>query len=402
MATFTNTTSPTPFGFFDNDSAFQTEADSIVTFVKRSLGDDILSVELTKKQIWMCFERSFLEFGSIVNQYQARSNLTSLIGMSTGSYVSGSTQVGPHGKEQLLPRNTLQFLDRQAEPYAMEAGIGGSYNTISGSITLEDNRQDYDLYSELKDADDNVIFDTQSSGKKTKIKISEVFHFSPQANFRYFGSTSGVSYLANEFEFESFTPETIFYVLPVFEDILRASQMDISARVRRSNYSYKVVGTKIRVFPVPTNTGRINPPKKMYIRVLLAPDPFAPSYDDDSIYGVTDLSNIPYGNLTFSKVNSITRQWVRNYAFALCKELLGLIRSKFSNVPIPNAELTLNGEALVTQGREDQTGLKTELKEMLETMTYDKLIEMDALKAENMQKQLRFIPVPNGAAITMN
>jgi hypothetical protein len=140
----------------------------------------------------------------------------------------------------------------------------------------------------------------------------------------------------------------------------------------------------------------------MYIRVLLAPDPFSPSYDDDTIYGVTDLSNIPYGNLTFSKVNSITRQWVRNYAFALCKELLGLIRSKFSNVPIPNAELTLNGDALVSQGREDQTNLKTELKEMLETMTYDKLIEMDALKAENMQKQLKFIPVPNGAAITMN
>jgi hypothetical protein len=52
MATFANTANPTAFGFFDEDTGFQTEADNMITFVKRKLGDDILSVELTKKQIW--------------------------------------------------------------------------------------------------------------------------------------------------------------------------------------------------------------------------------------------------------------------------------------------------------------------------------------------------------------
>ena len=69
MATFTQTLNPTPFGFFDEESKFQTEADAMVTFVKRKLGDDILSVELTKKQIWSCFEEAFLEYGSIAVSY---------------------------------------------------------------------------------------------------------------------------------------------------------------------------------------------------------------------------------------------------------------------------------------------------------------------------------------------
>ena len=68
MATFTQFTSPTPFGFYDNESDFQTEADNMVTFVKRKLGDDILSVELTKKQIFGNFEEATLEYSSILNQ----------------------------------------------------------------------------------------------------------------------------------------------------------------------------------------------------------------------------------------------------------------------------------------------------------------------------------------------
>ena len=121
MATFANTTNPTAFGFFDEDTGFQTEADNMITFVKRKLGDDILSVELTKKQIWACFEESMLEYGAIINQAQAKSQLGNLMGFATGSAISGSTNVGPHGSEQKLPRETLEFLERLAEPYAMNS-----------------------------------------------------------------------------------------------------------------------------------------------------------------------------------------------------------------------------------------------------------------------------------------
>jgi len=384
VATFANTTNATPFGVFDDDSEFKTEADQMVVFVKRKMGDDVLSVELTKKQIFANMEEAGLEYSSILNQYQAKSQLVNFLGFSTGS-MSGS--------QEKYVRDNLEYLTRFAEPYAMEAGIGGSYNSASGSIQLQGGRQDYDMYTELKDGNDTPLFDSS----KGKLKIAEVFHFNPQAAYRFFDTTSAINYLNNEFSFESFTPETIFYVLPVFEDILRAGQLDLSNRVRRSNYSYEVNGTKIRIFPTPT----VGSEKKLWIRVRQYPDPTSPAYKDEMIHGVSNMSNIPFGNLTYSRINSIGKQWIRQYTLALSREQLGMVRSKFGNIPIPGGDVSLNGTDLVTQGREDQTNLKTQLKEMLETMTYDKLIEIQSTRAEQMNKQLRYVPMPLGKAIFM-
>jgi len=393
VATFVNTTNPTPFGIFDSDTNFKSDSDNMITFIKRKLGDDILSVELTKKQIWANFEEASLEYGSILNQYQAKSQLVQFMGMPTGS-----SDQGMSGSEQRFPRENLEYLNRFAEPYAMEAGIGGSYNMISGTIDLEKGRQDYDIYDELKNAAGTVIFNSASNtSPKTKLKIKEVFHFNPQAAYRFFDTTSAINYLNNEFSFESFTPETIFYVLPVFEDILRAGQLDLSNRVRRSNYSYEVIGTKIRVFPTPTAVD----PKNLFLRIQFHPSPLSPSYHDETTHGVNNLSNIPFGNLVYSRINSIGKQWIRQYSLALSREQLGIIRSKFSSIPIPGSDLTLNGDSLVTQGREDKTNLTTQLKEMLETMTYDKLMETQALRSEAINKQLKFVPMPNGLAILM-
>lgn len=413
MATFANTLAPTPFGFFDADIAFQQEADAMVTFVKRKLGDDILSVELTKKQIWACFEESFLQYGSLINEHAASSQLMSLLGIPTGSVdsfkqvVKGQpgeaedkvTYTGPAGRENSFPRSNLEFLLRRAAPYAEDAGIGGSYDTISGSIELESNRQDYDLYTELVDEGGTPLFQLQSppGEAKTKFKIIEICHYSPQSQYRFFDTTSAINYLNNEFSFESFTPETVFYILPVFEDILRGGQMKVSNRVRRSNYSYRTSGTKIRIFPTPTS----DRPKRLWIRVAFSPDPFNPAIQDNSIYGVSNLSNVPYGNLSYARINSMGRQWIRQYCLALSKELLGLVRSKFSSVPIPGGELTMNGSDLISQGREEKQQMREQLKELLEGMTYSKLIETEAATVENMRKILSHIPIPAGKAIIL-
>ena len=394
MASFANTTNPTPYGFYDGESSFQTEADSILTFVKRKLGDDVLSVELTNKQIWATLEESTLEFSSILNTYQAKSQIANFLGMPiTGS---DGTMSGSEGK---YPRENLDYLTRFAEPYAQETGIGGSYNTVSGSIELKAGQQDYNIYNLLKDSNDTHIFSSSLNTKNSKMQIVEVFHFSPQAAYRFFDTTSAINYLNNEFSFESFTPETIFYVLPVFEDILRAGQLDLSNRVRRSNYSYKVSGQNIRIYPMPS--GEPTQPKQLWIRVKFYSDPLNTPYRDDTIEGVSNLSNLPFGNIPYANINSIGRQWIRQYSLALSKELLGQVRSKFSNVPIPGAELQLNGKDLITQAREDLKSLQTQLREMLDTMTYDKLMEMAATRAEFVNKQLKFIPMPDGLAIFM-
>jgi hypothetical protein len=389
MSTFTTTLNPTPFGFFDSDAEFQTEANAMVTFVKRKLGDDVLSVELTKKQIWACFEESFLEYGSIVNQYQAKSQLLSLLGMQTGSLNEAT---------QKLPRDTLNHIIRLAEPYAVEAGLGGTYNSMSGSIQLRQNVQDYDIYTELMDPSTNTpVVSSSLNPERRKMRVFEVMHFNPSAAYRFFDTTSAINYLNNEFSFESFTPETVFYVLPVFEDILRGGQMNISNRVRRSNYSYRVTGTKLRIFPMPTAVD----PMRLWIRVGFESSPLNPAFADASINGVSNLSNVPYGNFVFARVNSLARQWVRQYTLALAKELLGMIRSKFSSVPIPGGDLQLDGSDLKSSAKEEKEKLKTDLREMLDSMTYNKLIEMKAAEVDNVQKILKSIPVPMGRVITI-
>tara|TARA_R110000744_G_scaffold20477_12_gene53825 strand:+ start:1867 stop:3063 length:1197 start_codon:yes stop_codon:yes gene_type:complete len=397
MAAFASTTSPTPFGFYDSDTGFQSEADSLVTFVKRKLGDDILSVELTKKQIWACLEEATLEYSSIVNMHEAESTLMNLLGFPTGSNLSGSFNIGPHGKETQLQRFNYDFAVREALAYSTEAFVGGDYNSVSGSIDLTRNQQDYDIYTDLKDGDGNALFDSQTAGSKTRMRIAEVFHENPQAAYRFFDTSSAINYMANEFAFESFTPETVFYVLPVFEDVLRAGQMDLSNRVRRSNFSYKITGTKIRIYPTPTKGN----PKKLWIRVMMSPDPFNPAYDDDSIYGVSNVSNVPFGHLPFQNINSMGRQWIRQYTASLSKELLGYVRSKFSTVPIPGGDVQLNGGDLVSQAQSEQDAQKTQLKEQLDKLTYSALIVGAADEAEALNRLLKLIPMPNGLTIFM-
>jgi len=394
MSKFFQTLNPTPFGFFDDDLAFQKEADSMVTYVKRKLGDDILSVELTKKQIWACLEESTLQYGSLVNEFQTKSQLSNVLGASTGSNIQGK-----------YAHETLDFILRLAEPYAQDAGIGGSYNTLSGSIKLEDGRQDYDIYNELKDESGNLIFSSSLNNNGSgKMKILEVFHFSPQAAYRFFDTTSAINYLNNEFSFESFTPETVFYVLPVFEDVLRGGQMSLSNRVRRSNYSYRTQGTKIRIFPSPSfgdGNDTAEKKRKLWIRVGFGSDPFNPAYNDGTINGVSDFSNIPYDNIKYENINSMGRQWIREFCLASSKELLGLVRSKFSSVPIPGGDLQLDGSNLVSQGREDQDKLTTSMKELLDSLTYDKMLEGEAGKAGNLQTVLKTIPIPLGKCIVI-
>jgi hypothetical protein len=502
MATFANTEKPTPFGVYDNDLHFQEDADGVAVYVKRRLGDDILSVELTNKQIWASFEEATLEFSKQINAHQAESYMSNILGLSTGhnetykkndyghyywllanetaddiildsaeendvrknvqvllyqditdprfktsnvnaqykldsnsditepreiEAVTGATakepivdkRVGPNGQEQKFARETLEYLIRRAEPYASEAFVGGVSNSIRGYIELEQDKQDYNIYKDLIvpgpsgeklsltafDGTDgqlslfNPKYKSQilPTATPTKIKVNEVFHFSPQAAYRFFDTTSAINYLNNQFSFESFTPETVFYVLPVFEDLLRAGQLDISNRIRRSNFSYKLQGQELRIFPRPTQSNPLN----LFVKFSFPADPFRPNlpYDDASIEGVSNLSNIPFGNIEYSKINQMSRQWIRQYTLALSRETLGLIRSKFSSVPIPGSDVQLNGNDLISQGREDRQRLAESLSETLDKLTYQKMLETDAAQSESMSNILKRVPVPNGRAI---
>lgn len=362
------TVGSTPFGTFDNDPQFQAEADKIVDYTRRKLGDPIMSVHLSSSQIYASFEEACLEFSAIVNQYQAKSTLTQLLGAPTGS-LSGS--------ENTYPSRVFEFQRKLAEPYGEEAGLNGPHTLYSGSITLEPGVQKYNLQALLS----GTVGDQ-------RIRLQKIFHFDPIANMRMFGTTSAINYLHGQIGFESFTPETIFYLLPIWEDVLRGMQFETSNRVRRSNYSFELHNNELTLYPMPQND------IQLHFTYTLPPNPGqATGVTDAAHAGVANLSNVPFGNIQYSSVNSIGRQWIRRFAFALAKETEGQIRAKMNSIPIPNGELNLNGAELITDGRQEQEVLRQELKEILDETTYDKLAAKEAELAENVRRAIQDVPL---------
>jgi hypothetical protein len=361
----------TPFGVFDLDPDFQNEANYIVDFTGRKLGAPVMEVHLSASQVYAAFEEACLEYSAMVNSYQAKSALTQFLGSPTGT-LSGS--------ENKYPSRNLAMQLAMADAYAAEANVNSSQPLLTGTIVLMPGQQTYDLPALLS-----------ASGQFTgsgRIRVREIYHKSPMQAYRFFGTTSGLNYLNNQFKFESFTPETLFYLLPVWEDILRGMQFKTSNTVRRSNYSYEMHNNKLNIYPMPSDA------RALHFTFTVDPNPTDPSAGAGATYGgVSNLSNIPFGNIVYSSLNSISRNWVRRMAFELSKEIEGQIRSKIATIPIPNGDLTLNGPELISDARANQESLRNELKEILEETTYAKLMEREMQMAQSLHETFKQVPM---------
>lgn len=414
---------PTAMGFFDSNSVFQFEADGCVRLAKRMLGDDVVSVELSNRQMYTCLEAAFLEYGRLVGQYQIQSQIGSLLGMPnafSGSIVSG-TLSSSFSVTGLYPQTSFDFIMRQADAYAAYSGLGGVYNNDLVYFDLVEGKQEYNLYTELKDVSGSLYYQNLPSGSQgAKIRVFDVFHFEPLASQSYLLNASNVTnFLATEFNYESYVNSTVFYVLPVYEDILRRSMLETAARVRRSNYSYRIQGQGLTIFPTPVGLQRYG--NRLYLRVATAFNNYSsinPATTDENYLvpgesitartgaqGTGTLvgtpSAVPLTILSPTGINEVGRQWIRQYYLALCKMLLGRIRRKFKSIPIPGSEVVLDGDEMFADGQAEAEKLKAEIAEFLSSITYDQIIEKEAGKAEALNRFLKLQPMPMGKAISI-
>lgn len=372
----------TAFGLYDTDPAFITDSDKMVKYVAVKLGGGLpgsaedethVQVELTSKDVYTCFEEACVEYSAIVNANQAKSSLAAFLGSSTGSL---------NGATSRYPRASLEWARRQSQPFGEEAYVGGDRILHSASIELQAGVQDYDLSA--------LIGATGSDGHPCRIALRQIFHFSPFATFRFFGTTSAINYLNGNFNFQSFTPESVFYMLPVWEDVLRGMQFETSNRVRRSHYSFELHGrnNQLKLFPVPAENNTLF----MTYNIL---DPADVLADDPESFGASNISNVPFGNIPYTNINMIGRQWIMKMTLALCKEVLGLIRRKIGNgtVPIPGGDMALDGGDLVSDGRGEMEALRGELRTLLEEMSYERMAQKEADQADNVRRVLAGIPL---------
>ena len=360
----------TPFGYYDNDYTFQQDVDRIADWCAKKLGYPIMEVELQDINLYACIEEAVTEFSTQVNMFNAKDYMLTLVGTPTGSSLNNKVVSPNMGRTIDLAHN-----------YGTEVGSGGDVNWKKGYIQLSPNSQSYDL--------DVLWANVSESGNK--IEIKRVYHdFSP-AIVRYFdpyvGTGAGTQQLLDGFGWGSYSPAVNFLVMPLYADLLRIQAIEMNDQIRKSSYSFELRNNKLNIFPIPTVAFN------MWFEYVVVKDRNNP-IKNTSTGNVTDLSNVPYNLMTYEYISPIGKQWIYKYALGLAKELLGLIRNKYSTVPIPGAEVTLNGTDLISQGREDKANLLTELKELLQAMTRQGQMEQEQAIATAMNAQLNKVPLP--------
>jgi hypothetical protein len=193
--------------------------------------------------------------------------------------------------------------------------------------------------------------------------------------------------MLDAFGFGSYSPGVSFMMMPIFADMLRLQAIEFNDTVRRSAYSFQVSNNRIRIFPIPNGTAFT----RIHFEYIVKSERSNPLKGATGT--VSDFSNIPYQNVTYSNINVVGRQWIRRYALALTKEILGYVRGKYGSIPIPNAEITLNGSDLISAAQTEKEGLITELKEILDSMSKQAQLERKQAEADALQMQLNKIPL---------
>ena len=363
-------TGQTPFGFYDTDSSFQTDADKVASFCAQRLGYPLMDVELQSGSFYACFEEAVTTYGNEVFQYKIRENYLNIQGAPTGSSLNN----------KVVQPNLTQIVEI-SKNYGTEAEVGGNVTKHTGSLAISASRQNYDLDAW---AAASASLDTGDS-----IEVRKIFYEAPPAILRYFdpyaGTSTGVQSLMDAFDFGGFSPGINFLLMPTSYDALKLQAIEFNDQIRRSGYSFELVNNQLKIFPIPKNSG------KLYFEYYKLSDKKDVT-PNDSVGNVSTVAEVPYSNPEYTQINSVGRQWIFQYTLALAKEILGYIRGKYQVVPVPGSEATLNQADLLADARTEKENLLTQLRDTLEQTSRSAQLERQATESDNLRKTLSDVP----------
>ena len=359
----------TPFGFYDSQTDFSTDANKVADFCARRLGYPLADVELQSGSFFTAFEEAVTTYGNELYAYKVRENYLSLEGSST---------ILPSNEKIIKPN--MAGIVRISEQYGEEAGVGGKVTYYKGLLPLTSGVQDYDM---------NVWAQASASiSSNDSIEIKRIFYEAPPAITRYFdpyaGTGTGMIDLMDSFGWGSYSPAINFLMMPLNYDLQVMQAIELNDQIRRSNYSFELINNRLRIFPIPTGGGNL---RFEYIKKSERNNPYSNGTNE-----VTNVAEVPFENPNYDKINSIGRQWIFEYTLAICKEMLGYIRGKYSTVPIPDAEVTLNQADLLSSATADKNALIEKLRTYFDDTSRDKLLERKANENDFLQKELNKVP----------
>ena len=374
---------PTPFGFYDNDSQFQTDANKVANFCALRLGYPIENVELQDINFWAGFEEATTVYGNELYAFQTRDNYLSLEGAPTSVDVNNDV---------ITP--TFSSIVRLSQQYGEEAGAGGNVTWFKGRLTLQPGVQDYDL---AKWAEDEGIVGG--------IEIKNVFYQPPPAINQLYST----ALMTGQGGLGGVPPAGLYgfgygyanyLMMPTSFTMQNIQAIEMQNTVTLSNYTFNVVNNILSVFPVPGTGfagGDFDGGEDLWYGEYLIFDFIKIQDRLDAAFAngtnkISNTSNVPYINPTYSKINSIGRAWIFEYTLAKAKEVLGLVRNKYSTIPIPGSEVTLNGNELVSSAATEKEALITRLREYFDQTSRQALLERR--QAESVARVAEISQVP--------
>jgi len=391
-----------PFGVYTGSLAFLSGAAMQVNYVYKKLGGDVVDIELTPANVYAAYEEAVLEYSYIVNLHQGKNILPNVLGNQTGTFDhKGDRRSGPDNVNLRYPRFQVAPARNIGDAASTLAGFGGTTRIYSASFAPRRDIQDYDLQAIIVAASDSGVDDSGTpvgyagAVEDKRVIITKVFFRSPRAMWRFYGYYGGVGVVGNYSTYGQFADDSTFEIIPTWQNKMQAIMYEDSIVTRTSNYSYEIKDNILRLFPTPSYWGYEETERiwvQFYVDLLNAWDKNG-NYNDGR-EGINNLNTVPFDNLPYANINAIGKQWIRKYALALCKEMLGQIRGKFTTMPIPGESVTLNHSELLSQAKEEQESLKTKLMEILDSITYPELAKTEAEMTEAAATTFKASPLP--------
>jgi hypothetical protein len=366
----------TPFGYYDLDAQFQSDGPKVANYCARKLGYPVMDVELQDVNFYTCFEEAVSVYSEELYQSKIKDNYLGLEGAPTSSQLNNIVVVP-----------SLNSIVTIADNYGAQIGIGGTIEYYSGSLALTASIQVYDMQQwavnngHISSSDRLVIQEVSYKGNPA---VNQFYDPYIGGSINYQGATEN-------FGWSSYSPGLNFTLFPVYWDIQRIQEIEMSNTVRRSWFSFEVTNNKLTILPKPESNDMV-----IWIKYSKKSDFSDPT--KNSPYGtnktlVTNPSNVPYGTITYIQINQPGKQWIFEYTLALASELLGLIRGKYTQVPAPGSEVTLNGADLISKGQAQQQALRERLRQDFEDMSRRAQLERKQSENQSISSTLSEVPM---------
>ena len=366
---------PTPFGFYDGDTQFVGDADKVANFCARRLGYPITDIELQDINFWAAFEEAVTTYGNELYAYQVRDNMLTLEGASTSTSINNA----------IITPN-LGYIIKLSQQYGEEAGVGGNVTWYSGSLDLKAGQQTYDMK-------EWAISQSISGG----IEIKRVFYQGIPAVDQMYAPFGGFAGLGG-------VPAADLYggmygggygggylMMPVAYDAAVIQGIELSNTIRLSQYTFEIINNNLKIFPIP-NEGDYRH-GKLWFEYIKITERIDNSINQVGSGSITNVSNAPYNNPDYIQINSIGRQWIFEYTLALVKEILGYNRGKYSTVPIPDREVTMNQSDLLSAATAEKSALIERLRGYFDETSKQALLERRSLESDYRNKEIANVPM---------